>query len=385
MAKKIENEEFEKKMPAAPPTKEDVSPKKKGKRKVVVINVPKRKKRLRTPSHILRICSVWCFGFLIFFLTMPFLVVTFYITEDLEVTPEPSKAYQMLATQEEINDASKKLKEALEHLEKRPTPETSAEESSDVTSAEASESSEASQAAKENAGSTVREMETISYQWNYHVSEQVDVTELTDLVEQAKKVERDEMTETSLEKLNTAVLNAHKVLCADVTVQQNALQMMLGGAVGEAYGDFSYVGNVFLRGLCSFALGILPLLGIFACIFDKKRHIKHVIVMLCCVLAVGDIFLAIYPYIGIGTVLSITMYILIAVLNVASIYALQQERYIVKHPELEAEFTEKHPQFVKALINHKSFDAPDYKPDPKAHEVESARNAKKRMRKKKKK
>ena len=41
-------------------------------------------------------------------------------------------------------------------------------------------------------------------------------------------------------------------------------------------------------------------------------------------------------------------------MSAGSIYAIQQERYIVKHPELEAEFTEKHPYFVKALINYKS-------------------------------
>ena len=49
------------------------------------------------------------------------------------------------------------------------------------------------------------------------------------------------------------------------------------------------------------------------------------------------------------------MYIIICVLNLAGVYAKQQEDYIITHPEKEPEFTEKHPQFVKALINYKAF------------------------------
>lgn len=400
MAKKIDNDDFlnEDNERSGDVTKtehsDNATPEKnnkKKKNKVVVINVPKKKKKLRTPSHIIRIAMIWCFGIAIFLLTYPFLKVDFYISEDLEVTPDVSKAYSVLATQEEVDSAEKSLRDAYENKLVLLPPEEDTEENSSKKSeksAEASQdvSSEESSGIKtiDNTGSSNREMETLDYQWSYHIAQGVNVDKLATLIDEVKKLDRDSYTDESLELLNKEILNAHKILCASVNVQQNALQMMLGGAIGEAFGDYSYIGNVFLRGLCSFALAIIPLIGIMVCIFDKKRIIKNVIVTILVILELADIFIAIYPFVGMGAVLSVIVYILILVLNLTSFYTRQQEKYIIEHPELEAEYTEKHPHFVKALINYKAFESSSVpKADDKSKEVEAARNAKKRRSRKK--
>ena len=106
--------------------------------------------------------------------------------------------------------------------------------------------------------------------------------------------------------------------------------------------------------------------------------------MIGCVLALLDLFLAIYPYVGIGAVLSIIMYVIISLLNFCSIYAKQQEDHIVNHPEEEAEFTVKHPQFVKALLNEKSFGRYYDTQHRREQEYKAAKNAQKRNSKKKK-
>lgn len=68
----------------------------------------------------------------------------------------------------------------------------------------------------------------------------------------------------------------------------------------------------------------------------------------------GFIFYVIYPNIGLGAVLSVFDYILLFALSAGGIYAKQQEDFIMRNPEKEPEFTEKHPHFVKALINMKA-------------------------------
>ncbi len=381
-----------------------------GKRKVVVVNVPKKKKMLRTPSHIIRISLIWCFMIVLFLLTYPFLQVTFYITDDLEVTPYAEKAHHILATQEEIDKSEADLQKALDGLVEAPKEESSdpysdtriklfpdevgegtstsgaASDMSDAANAsdisKASGVSEVSQVKKEGGG--IREMETVNYNWSYVVAENVNADKLEKLIDDVKKVDRYLYTEESIQVLNDAVLKAQRTLCASVFVAQNGLQMMLGGSIGEAFGSSLSVGNIVLRSIFAFALGVLPMIAVFACVLDKKRIVKHIIVLACIILVLLDIFFTIYPFIGIGAVLSIVMYIIIFVLNIGGIYARQQEKYIISHPELEAEFTEKHPHFVKALINEKSFGNADV-PDRKTRELEAARNAKKRNSKKKKK
>ncbi len=83
------------------------------KREVKVINVPKRKKPLATPSYIIRISMIVCFVICILLLSSPFLSAKLYITKDLEITSSVSEAYREVATQEEVDNAEKELQNAL--------------------------------------------------------------------------------------------------------------------------------------------------------------------------------------------------------------------------------------------------------------------------------
>ena len=396
MARKLSEEElFNEESASAPSASENDADgsgtNKPQKRKVVVVNVPKKKKPLRTPSHIIRITMIWCFLIVLFLLTSPFLQVTFYITEDMEVTPYIEKAYTTLATQEEIDACTKELKAALDGLEEAPieedpdadkNTENSDDASSAASSAAASEPSQTSQSAGSTGG--VRGLDSVYYNWTYYIAEGINSEELEELISECKNINRDIYTEESLEKLNEAMLKAQKSLCASVFVSQNALQMMLGGSVGEAFGSAISLTDTFLRGLFAFALGILPVIAVFALVLDKHRIVKNIIVLAVCLLVLLDIFSSIYPFIGMGAVLTIVMYIIIFIINIFGFYARQQEKHIVNHPELEAEFSEKHPHFVKALINQKSFGG-GVTVSKNEREREAAKNAKKRNSKKKKK
>lgn len=353
---------------------------KKLKKQVKVINVPKKKKLLRTPSHILRICLVWCFVICIFLLTYPFLEVRLYINDKLEITPNNQEASFALATQNDIDLAAYNISLAYSKLEKLPDAEDS--ESSEL-SEQQSQSEGSSEASAPDDEEAVRSIDTAKYEWQYRIDKNVDASTLLTMIETTKNLKRYQYTEKTVGELNKAVLQAQRTLGASVGISQNALQMMLGGSVSEAFGRYDSVGNSIWHGITSFALAVIPVLGFFFAVFDKKRHFKHVIITLGAILALADIFLTIYPYVGIGAVLSIIMYIIICVFNFSSIYAKQQEDFIMKHPEKEAEFSEKHPQFVKALINKKSVDLKEGKPDAGNLTYQAAKNAKKHNQKKK--
>ena len=163
------------------------------KRKVVVINVPKKKKRLRTPSHIIRITLIWLLAIELFLLTYPFLQVRFYITEDLGVTPYQEKAYSKLATQEEIDNAAAELQKAIDSLVEAPPEGSDAEGSSDESKAEsaASEASvnePAESSAAEAGSSNVRELSTVDYNWSYYIRSDVDAEKLTKLIVDVKQI-----------------------------------------------------------------------------------------------------------------------------------------------------------------------------------------------------
>ena len=268
MARKLSEEElFNEESASAPSASENDADgsgtNKPQKRKVVVANVPKQKNPLSTPSHIIRITMIWCFLIFLFLLTSPFLQVTFYITEDMEVTPYIEKAYTTLATQEEIDACTKELKAALDGLEEAPIEEdpdadqkteNSDDASSAASSAAASEPSQTSQSAGSTGG--VRGLDSVYYNWTYYIAEGINSEELEELISECKNINRDIYTEESLEKLNEAMLKAQKSLCASVFVSQNALQMMLGGSVGEAFGSAISLTDTFLR-------GCLPLLSAF--------------------------------------------------------------------------------------------------------------------------
>ena len=325
-----------------------------------VQNVPVKKKQkrpLRTPSHILRLCIIWCFVICMLLLSFPFFNATYYITKDLGSTINYLEADLSYPTQDEVDSMTAELRTALDGLEKKPDDEVS------DTTVEYNVS-----------------VSTLQLDWTYHFSEDIDAVELLNLIEEAKSVERNLYTDESVEKLNIATLKAQKCLCATATITQSALQMIFGGNIAEMYGHEDEASTV-ASSLLAYGLAIIPVIGFFAMCFDKKKHIKHVISVMCCILGVLDIFFLVFPCVDTGSILTLVMYIIITVLNVFSIYAKQQEDYIVKHPELESEFTEKHPHFVKALINQKSFG--NVKVPSKSEQTRmAAKNAKKHRNKK---
>ena len=308
----------------------------KGKKKEVkVINVPKRKRPLATPSYIIRIFLIILFVCCILLLSSPFLNVTLYITDNLEITPSYSEAHLTLATQEEIDLAEQELQNAFQALE--------------------TISSEQSAESKQEDSDILQSISSANYKWSYMVSKDVDIQSLAQLIADARNIDRSLYTSESIKTLNQALMNAQKTLCTSVKITQSAFQLALGGTIAESYGLNQTIGRVISHSIFALALTFVPLICFFALCFDRHRHIKHIICMIGAVVCLIDIFIALYPYVGIGAVLSVILYIIICILNIASIYAKQQEDYIISHPELEPEFTEKHPQFVKALINYKSF------------------------------
>ena len=381
MEKNTENvNEKEENVPEAVPESQNAKEDKPKKRQVKVINVPKRRRPLQTPSNIIRLCIVWSFIICIFLLTYPFLSAQLFINDNLEVTTMVGTADLKLHTQDEIGEAAKELKAAIDGLEEAPPDEESSAEP------DTSENSDSSSVTSDDSEyePPIRSIDTANYKWQYSIRDDVDIEEIAGLIDSAKNIDRKKYTEESVDKLNRAVLKAQRTLCATVNVSQSAIQMMVGGMVGESFGNYGSVGHSVMHGIFSFGLAIMPIIGFFAATFDKRRHIKHVIVMICAILILIDIFLTIYPFVGIGAVLSIIMYILICLLNIASIYTKQQEDFIVSHPEKEAEFTEKHPYLVKALLNAKTFGGLPTSSDIKEQTYQAAKNAQKRNKKKKK-
>ncbi|MBQ1658849.1 MAG: hypothetical protein II059_03290 [Clostridia bacterium] len=381
MEKNTENvNEKEENVPEAVPESQNAKEDKPKKRQVKVINVPKRRRPLQTPSNIIRLCIVWSFIICIFLLTYPFLSAQLFINDNLEVTTMVGTADLKLHTQDEIDEAAKELKAAIDGLEEAPPDEESSAEP------DTSENSDSSSVTSDDSEyePPIRSIDTANYKWQYSIRDDVDIEEIAGLIDSAKNIDRKKYTEESVDKLNRAVLKAQRTLCATVNVSQSAIQMMVGGMVGESFGNYGSVGHSVMHGIFSFGLAIMPIIGFFAATFDKRRHIKHVIVMICAILSLIDIFLTIYPFVGIGAVLSIIMYILICLLNIASIYTKQQEDFIVSHPEKEAEFTEKHPYLVKALLNAKTFGGLPTSSDIKEQTYQAAKNAQKRNKKKKK-
>lgn len=321
------------------------------KREVKVINVPKKKRKrpLATPSYIIRISLIVCFVVCILLLSSPFLSAKLYITDDLEITTSAAEAYRKPATQEMLDNAETELKKAFDSLEKI---EVQKEESSRPVD-----------------DSRIVGLDSANYQWSYTVPRGVDAKPLAELIEKVRNTDKRQYTSESVAVLNQSLLNAQKILCASVLLEQSVMQMALGGAIGESLGTVKSLGNTISHSFFAFLLGVVPLTCFITLCFDKRSHLKHIICMIGAVACLIVIFVLLYPHVGIGAVLSIIMYVIICVLNISGIYAKQQEDYIIRHPEKEAEFTEKHPHFVKALINYKAFvkyaAEPDIKPKKK--------------------
>lgn len=290
----------------------------------------KRRKELKTPSFYVRICMIWTYVIIIFLIASPFVTASFYITKDLGVTTNVDEAYLYLSDQEQVDKAAKELKEAISGLEKR---ELKPEEVDDYQEG-------------------VVSLRTAMYEWQYHAAKDVDTVELLKLIEESKAVDRRLYTEESVKKLNQATMQGQKTLCATVTVTRSLVQLMFDGNVNGS--DTSMIGGIITSIVLVFALAVLPITGFFISAFDKRRHIKNTFSLICSIACISIIFVMIYPFVAIGSVLSVFGYILLFVLSAAGFYTKQQEDYIVRHPEQEAEFGQKHPQFIKALINYKA-------------------------------
>ncbi len=315
----------------------------------------KRKKLLRPPTQIIRLFLIFAFVAEIYLLSCNFVTVTSYITEDLKAPLGYDGQYTTLADQKEIDDAAKELKSALDELEllEGKTP---------------AKNSQINQ-----------KIQSTTYKWEYHIAKGVKFDELSDLINKANDIYQPYYTEKSIDRLNKATLKAQYAMRAVATISQSPLQLILGGNIGT--GDSADSAAVITGKVMLYLLVLLPFAGfLFAC-FDSRRHIKNVFSVITSGLCIIFIFLMVNPYYAVGSVIALFIYFIIIGLGIGGIYAKQQEDYIIKHPELEAEFSEKHPQFVKALINHKSVSLEEI--TRKEAELKAAKNAKKSQDKKK--
>lgn len=274
-------------------------------------------KPLKTPSYILRMTVIIVFMFCLFLLSCPFFSVQFGTTPNIDHK----------ATQQEIDTQTQQLQQAFDKLVKK---EDSEEKVTEPWS-----------------------LPTIQREWYYtNVENSADITKLTELITKSMDVDGSLYTEESYNALKGEILEAQQLLGTNVKISQTALQMVFCGNIAQQYtsNPDSNTGG----GLMYILFIVFPALGFFINIFDSKRHIKNVATLICSSLSIVNIFICVsISYLDIGSLLSIFAYILLVILGFAGIYAKQQEDYIVAHPELEAEFSEKHPQFIKALLNEK--------------------------------
>lgn len=315
----------------------------------------KRKKLLQTPSNIIRICMIWVYVIAIYFLTYPLVTTTLYIKDDLSIGMDLSAASMTYASQQEIDKAADDLEEALNSLKP---------------SGDKTEKYEDSMA-----------LPSASFDWKYHVANGIDTKRIFSLIEKSKGLDRLAYTADTIKAVNDATLVAQHKLCALVTVSQSALQIVLGGMLNDVPKD--EMSSIIISGFVMYVFVLMPVVGVFIVTFAKKGHLKNIYAVISAIVCIGIIFVVVYPSIGIGAVLSVFAYIVLFCLSAAGIYAKQQEDYIVNHPECEAEFTEKHPHFVKALINSKSVTLNEtIKKEERIKEAEEKTKSKKKKRKK---
>lgn len=286
----------------------------------------KKKKLLATPTSILRILMILLYVGIIFTLSLPAMTTTACLDEKLEVTTLLSEAKMKYATQEEIDSVAEKLQAALDGL-------------------------------KENPDYQEEETHTLAIPradlaWTYHLAKGVKADQLVALIDKAKAVSSEPYTEESIKTLRQTTLEAQRCLCATVTITRSMVQLALSGNVNGS--DESQIGGIVVNVTMVFFLALLPFVGFVISMLDRTRNIKNIFSLIGSVFAIAGIFLVIYPYVAIGSVIMFIEYVALGVMAVSALYAKQQEKYIVAHPELEAEFTEKHPHLVKALINYKS-------------------------------
>lgn len=316
----------------------------------------KKKKLLKTPSQIIRWCLVLSYVLVVYLLSSSYINATLFITDDLSVTTVMQEHYKTFADQKEVDDAEKQLRAAIDGLKRK----------------------KGAPATDEQQGE--KRLSSAEYRWEYHISEGIDAEKLGSLIDEARLIPKNNYTDETAAVLTDAILSGQRTLRATLTISQAPLQLMFGGGLGTTEGVET--GTIVTNIIMVYMLAILPFVGFLIASFDIRRHIKNIYSILCAVFCIMDIFMLVYPHIGKGAVASIAIYIIIFVLGISGFYAKQQEDYIMKHPELEAEYTEKHPHFVKALINYKAVNVAEM--TKKEQDLSSARNAKEKKRKKRK-
>ena len=298
----------------------------------------KRKKLLTTPSQIIRGFMVTFYIIAVLMLSFSFVSFTVFIDDDLEITNDPAKYYSKLASQEDVDNAAKELQSAIDSLVEKPREEKSSSE-------------ESSKTEESSSGSVLSFFESASaatsfMERHYNIASGIKAEELDRLINKGLNVKRYLYTEESVEKMENALLKAQWVLCTDLTVSQAPLQLALSGG-----GHFS---NDVLNHILMYFIVLIPVVGFFIACFNRFGHLKNIYTLIGSFVSIAIIFRLFYPYFTYGAVFEIFIYLILAALAFAGLYAKQQEDFIILHPEKEAEFTEKHPQFVKALINEKT-------------------------------
>lgn len=314
-------------------------------------------KPLKTPSYILRVFIIIFSLVAIFSLSLPFF--TMYLAIDVTLDHK--------MTQAEVDETVQELNTAFDNLVALDTDESTSSENTFALS-------------------------TLQREWYYtNISSNVDITKLIESLDKCMDVDSALYTEESYEALTDTVLAAQEKAGTCVKLSQTAIQMIFCGNIAQQYADSNADST---GGLIYVIFTLFPAVIFFVNIFDRKRHIKNIATLLLSSAMIILILLIVSTqYLDTGSLISIFTYMLLIVLGFAAVYAKQQEDYIVKHPELEAEFTEKHPHFTKALLNAKRFDviladqreqerAKEQKPKSKK-ETKNTKNNKSKTKKKK--
>lgn len=110
-------------------------------------------------------------------------------------------------------------------------------------------------------------------------------------------------------------------------VNETALNLTFGSMGGDTPMAASKFGYLFL---------VLPFIGFFFMFFDKKTNIKNFVGLICGVVGALSISFFIGAYVGLGGLVSIFAYMLIAFLSAVSIFLNAQDKKIVKEaPRLD--------------------------------------------------
>lgn len=107
----------------------------------------------------------------------------------------------------------------------------------------------------------------------------------------------------------------------EVVSQMTALNLAFGALGGQAPVRTSKVAIIFI---------IYPILGIAFMLFDKKSNTKNIVGLVCGILGVLSISFLIGGNIGMGALVSIVLYFVIAILSAYAIFMQLEDKHKVK-------------------------------------------------------